>query len=95
MRMTWPDSPVVARAYLDQLTRSKAITTERAGAVKTAIERAERVRAARDRGAAAAVEQMTAAAAQLQTDAAAAAGRDAERLRALAGTLSRRAAALQ
>ncbi len=95
VRVTWQPTAAVAKAYLDQLTRSRAIAADRAAAVKTAIERAERVRNAKDRNAAAAVEQLKALTGQLETDAAAATGRDAARLRALAGTLTERAAALQ
>jgi hypothetical protein len=95
MRVTWTPIPAVAKAYLDQLTRNKAIGGERAAAVKTAIERADKVRSAKDRGAQAAAEQLKTLTGQLETDAAAATGRDAARLRALAATLSERAAALQ
>ena len=95
MRVTWAPNPAVAKAYLDQLTRNKAIGGERAAAVKTAIERADKVRSAKDRGAQAAAEQLKTLTGQLETDAAAATGRDAARLRALAATLSERAAALQ
>ncbi len=95
MRVTWTPNPAVAKAYLDQLTRNKAIGGERAAAVKTAIERADKVRSAKDRGAQAAAEQLRTLTGQLETDAAAATGRDAARLRALAATLSERAAALQ
>ena len=95
MRVTWTPNPAVAKAYLDQLTRNKAIGGERAAAVKTAIERADKVHNAKDRGAQAAAEQLKTLTGQLETDAAAATGRDAARLRALAATLSERAAALQ
>ena len=95
MRVTWTPNPAVAKAYLDQLTRNKAIGGERAAAVKTAIERADKARNAKDRGAQAAAEQLKTLTGQLETDAAAATGRDAARLRALAATLSERAAALQ
>jgi hypothetical protein len=95
MRVTWTPNPAVAKAYLDQLTRNKAIAGERAAAVKAAIERADKVRSAKDRGAPAAVEQLKALTGQLETDATATTGRDAARLRALAATLSDRAAALQ
>jgi len=95
MRVTWTPNPAVAKAYLDQLTRNKAIGGDRAAAVKTAIERADKVHTAKDRGAQAAAEQLKTLTGQLETDAAAATGRDAARLRALAATLSERAAALQ
>jgi len=53
------------------------------------------VHSAKDRGAQAAAEQLKTLTGQLETDAAGATGRDAARLRALAATLSERAAALQ
>src|SRR5262249_55638148 len=43
-KVTWPASAPVALAYVDQLTRSKAIQAERARAVRTAIERAASIR---------------------------------------------------
>ena len=95
MRVTWTPNPAVAKAYLDQLTRNKAIGGERAAAVKTAIERADKVHSAKDRGAQAAAEQLKTLTGQLETDAAAASGRDAARLKALAATLRERATALQ
>jgi hypothetical protein len=93
-RVKWTANQAVAKAYLDQLTRTKAISAERAAAVKTAVERADRVRP-KDRNAQAAAEQLKALTGQLESDAAAATGRDAARLKALAATLSERAAALQ
>ena len=77
-KVTWPASPVVARAYLDQLTRSKAVPAERIAAVKTALE------SKTSTGDAAALAR------QLAQDAAATTGRDAERLRALSEMLAGR-----
>jgi hypothetical protein len=94
MRVSWPANPLVAKAYLDQLTRTKAITADRAAAVKTAVDRADKVRA-RDRGAEAVIEQLKMVSGQLGSDAAAATGQDAARLKALAAALSGRAASLQ
>ena len=70
----WPAVPVVARAYLDQLTRSKAIAPERAAAVTRAVDRKDR-------------RQLETLAAQIETDASSASGRDAMRLKALAETM--------
>ena len=93
MRVTWPANPAVAKAYLDQLTRSKAIAADRAAAVKSR-HRARRPGAQSDgsrrAGGSGAVEDADRAA---RTDAAAATGRDAVRLRALAARLNERAAA--
>jgi len=94
-RVGWPANSVVARAYLDQLTRSKGIQPERARAVKAALDRADGVRTLRDKGAAALVAQLDTLATQLEADAGAAGGRDAARLRSLAGTIKGRAAGLR
>jgi hypothetical protein len=94
-RITWPATAVVGLAYLDQLTRSKAIQPERAAAVKAALERGDRLRSAKDRGASTVVEQLNGLAAQLESDAAAAQSREAARLKSLASTLKGRADALR
>ncbi|MEO5894523.1 MAG: hypothetical protein ABIS06_02360 [Vicinamibacterales bacterium] len=78
-KVSWPAHPMVARAYLDQLTRSNAITADRAAAIKTAVEKTNRT-------------QMTTLAGQLEQDAAAATGADAGRMKALAEVLKGRVA---
>jgi hypothetical protein len=87
-KTTWPATTVVARAYLDQLTRRKAIQPERAASVKTALDRADKQG---DKGA----DQLTTLATQLESDAASANGRDAVTMRSLAETLKGRAARLR
>jgi hypothetical protein len=101
-RVTWPRSSVVSLAYVDQLTRSRAIQRARADAVRTTLERVDRIRSAQQRGVSAVVAQLDALAAQVDTDSQVAAasgtlagGRDAVRLRALAATLRDRAAGLR
>jgi hypothetical protein len=94
-RIVWPASSVVARAYVDQLTRTKGILPERAGAVTAALARADRLRSGRDRGAAGVLDQLDALAIQLEGDAAGAPARDAVRLRSLAATIKGRAAGLR
>ena len=95
-RITWPAQTVVARAYLDQLARSKAILPARAQAVKTALERADKVRGGDAKAAAGVKETVDALAAQLESDAAAAtAARDAARLRSLATAMHERIASLR
>jgi hypothetical protein len=94
-KIVWPAATPVARAYLDQLTRSKGIQPERAKAVKAAIDRADGLRTGKERGAAAALDQLDAVAGQLESDASAASGRDAMRLKALAETLKGRSAKLR
>jgi hypothetical protein len=100
-RITWSDSSVVARAYIDQLTRSKVIRPERARAVTNALEHADAPpggrsgRSGTDQAAGAPGEELSSVAKQLQTDASAASGRDADRLRSLAATLEHRAARMR
>ena len=94
-KIVWPAAMPVARAYLDQLNRSKSIQPERAKAVKAAIDRADSIRTGKERGAAAVLDQLDAVAAQLEADAGAASGRDAERLKSLAATIKARTAKLR
>ena len=94
-KVVWPASSVVARAYIDQLTRTKGMQPERARALKAALERADGLRTAQDKSATAIVDQLETLANQVEGDAAAASGRDAARLRALAATIKARAARLR
>jgi hypothetical protein len=87
MEIEWPANAVVARAYLDQLTRSNAIKPDRAAAVKTALDATGDVRTGKEKGAAATLDKLGSLATQLEGDAGAASGRDAARLRSLASTL--------
>ncbi len=64
-KIVWPAAMPVARAYLDQLTRSKSIQPERAQAVKAAIDHADSIRTGKERGAAAVLDQLDAVATQL------------------------------
>jgi hypothetical protein len=89
-KVVFPPTFIVARAYLDQLNRSKAIAPARANAVKSAIDRADRNDPPR-----AALDQLDSLANQLETDAKAASARDADRLRALAATIKGRTARLR
>ena len=93
-KITWPAVPVVARAYLDQLARTRGIADERATAVRAALDRAERTKPG-DKGASAAGEALTSVAAAIGKDAGAAAPADAARLRALAANLENQAARLR
>jgi hypothetical protein len=72
-KMSWPAVPVVARAYLDQLTRTRGISDARAAAVRQALTGSTQQRAGLAR--------------QLEADAASAGPIDARRLRALAATI--------
>ena len=94
-RVTWQPTSVVARAYLDQLGRTNAITPERARAVRDALARTDELRTGKERDAAARLDALNAVAAQVEADAKTKTGRDAMRLNALAETLRGRAAALR
>jgi hypothetical protein len=89
-KVVFPPTFIVARAYLDQLNRSKGISPARANAVKSAIDRADRNDPPR-----AALDQLDTLANQLEADAKAASARDADRLRVLAATLKGRTARLR
>jgi len=94
-KVSWPASPVVARAYLDQLSRGHALPAERARAIKTALDNADDVKTGREKNAAATLEQLEGIARQLEGDAATASGRDQMRLRALADTIKAHVAKLR
>jgi len=78
-KVTWPAVPVVARAYIDQLTRSKALADERVAALNAALDRAAKGSA--DKA------QLQSLASEVERSAASASGRDAERMKSLAETL--------
>jgi hypothetical protein len=89
-KVAWPANFKVARAYLDQLTRSKALAANRASAVKSAIDKADK-----DKPAKAALDQLDTLAAEIEKDAAAASATDAARMKALASTIRTRTAKLR
>jgi hypothetical protein len=94
-RIVWPPSTVVARAYIDQLARTRSIQPDRVRAVNAALDRADGLSSGREKGAVAVVAQLDALVAQLEADAGAADARDAMRLRSLAATIRERAARLR
>ena len=94
-RIEWPASSAVARAYVDQLVRTRAMTPSRAKAIDDVLDDVDDLRRSTDRGAAAALARMDRLAAQIDADTAAASGRTAERLQALATTLRGRVARLR
>jgi hypothetical protein len=86
-KIVFPPTVTVARAYLDQITRSNGISASRGAAVKKALGGADK-----DHPGKAALDQLEAVAKQLDADAASASGLDAKRLKALAETIRGRAA---
>jgi hypothetical protein len=93
VRLVWPANTVVAKAYLDQLGRTKGIQPERARAVTNALDKADKSKSAKDKTVAAT--ELNSLATQLESDAGAATGRDAMRLKSLAATIKSRATALR
>jgi len=89
-RIEYPLNFITARAYVDQLVRSKALTAERATALRSAMDRADRGNAARVD-----LDAVTNLANQIEKEASAASGVDAERMRALAATIKGRVARLR
>ena len=82
-KITWPANFVVARAYLDQLTRSSALAPQRIAALNDAIAKVEASPSDRKESA-----QLKTMAASLEKDAATAkTPADAERMRALAAII--------
>ena len=90
-RISWAPTSAVARAYLDQLGRTKAISASRASAVKAALEKVDKIRDRSAKGAAPAFDALTTLAGQVEGDAGSASGTDAKRLHLLATTLKGRA----
>jgi hypothetical protein len=94
-KVTWPAAPVVARAYVDQLTRSNGLQPARAAAVGSALDRADKLHSAKDRGAEELAKELDNLSTQLTSDAGSATGPDTAREQALASTLKGLAAKLR
>jgi hypothetical protein len=94
-KVTWEPTSSVAKAYMDQLGRSKSITPERARAVTDALSKVDSLRTGKESNAKAALDQLDTLAGQLDADGKAKTGVDARRFAALAETLRGRAARLR
>jgi hypothetical protein len=94
-KVVWPASSAVAKAYLDQLSRTKGISTARSSAVLSGLAKVDQLRTGKEGNAKASLDALDALAVQVEGDAKAATGRDATRLKALAETLKGRAQALR
>ena len=93
--VSWPVNAVVGRSYLDQLTRSRAISASRASTLRVALERADAV-SPRAAGSAEAARQLESLAAEVERDAGAASvSTDARRFRALSALLKAKAGSLR
>jgi len=91
-KMAWPNSPVVARAYVDQLTRSRSMTMARGTEIAAALTTAEKSSGA---SRAAAADALTKLIQGLETDAKQANPIDARKYRSLIGTITGYAATLK
>ena len=89
-KITWPNAVVVARAYLDQLNRSKSLTAAKADAIKSALDKADKTKVGKSD-----LDAIDAVATQVEADAKAAKGHDQMRMTALAATMKGRVAALR
>ncbi len=94
-RIHWPASPVVARAYLDQLGRNKAIRPERARALTAALGRAGERLSGKGRRDGEVARRLDALAAEIESDSGGASGRDRARLQSLAATVKEIAQSLR
>jgi hypothetical protein len=94
-KIEWPAASVVAKAYLDQLDRNKAVTAARSRDARQALDRVDELRTGQEPGARAALDALDRLASQFAADARRASGRDAQRLTALAETMRARAARLR
>jgi hypothetical protein len=81
-KIVWPTSLTVSRAYLDQLNRAHALPADRAAALKSAIDKADKGKPSK-----AALDQLDSLASQLEKDAASASGIDATHMKDLAASL--------
>jgi hypothetical protein len=85
-----PANFITARAYVDQLVRSNTLTSDRANALRNAMQRADRNgRSAAD------LDQLNTMADQIERDAANASGRNADRMKSLAAAIKGRIARLR
>jgi hypothetical protein len=94
-KIVWPAVSVVAKAYLDQLNRTRGISAQRAKAVRDGLDKVDELRTGKERDAAASLDALDAVANQVAADAKTATGQDAKRLAALAETLKGRTARLR
>jgi hypothetical protein len=94
-KVTWQPTTAVAKAYVDQLTRSKGISAERVRAINEGLSKVDALRTGKEGNAKAALDQLEAVAAQVEADGKSKSGVDAKRHAALAETLRGRAARLR
>jgi hypothetical protein len=91
-RATWPASFVVAKAYLDQLVRSKSMTADKAKALGAQMDAAEK---GSGRARTTALDQLAKLVAQAEAEGSRFVDRDAMRLKAMADVVKARSAQLR
>ncbi len=94
-KVAWQPTTAVAKAYVDQLNRSKSISAERVRAINEGLSKVDGLRTGKEGNAKAALDQLEAVAAQVEADGKSKSGVDAKRYAALAETLRGRAARLR
>ncbi|HUP21851.1 MAG TPA: DUF305 domain-containing protein [Thermoanaerobaculia bacterium] len=94
-KIEWPASPVVARAYLDQLARSRGLATERTQALTAALERADAILGGTSTDDGSTSTELRALVAGLDAESAQAKGIERARLESLVDTVERIAARLR
>ena len=94
MRVSWPATAVIGRAYLDQLARSNGLPAGRASAVRSALDRADNM-TPRSAKASEAAQQLEGLATELQSVESSASAANKARLHALGALIKTRAAALR
>jgi hypothetical protein len=90
-----PATSQVARAYMDQLVRARALPAARVEAINTTLDRVDQLRTGQEPNAAAVLKEVETLATEIERAAASASGRDQMRMRALAENLAARAARLR
>jgi hypothetical protein len=94
-KVQWQPTSAVAKAYMDQLSRSKSITADRVRATTEALSKVDSLRTGKEGNAKAALDQLDSLASQFDAEAAKSSGVDQKRYKALAETLRGRAARLR
>ncbi len=87
-QIEWPASPVVARAYIDQLGRSQALSAERAAALAAVLDDADRILDSGKGDGGTVSAKLDGLAAELEGASRAASGQNRARLQSLAKTVS-------
>ncbi len=94
-RISWPASPVVARAYLDQLTRSGSLSEQRIASLNAVLRSADKALGNSGRSNGRVAQQLQGLAADLENDAASASQSNRDRIERLADTVKELATSLR